>query len=474
MKDDAPDLEMPDVVPIQEPHRDFVFNEDQFFTGAVVEEWSKDLKRYFPNTGDDYHWLIIMLWRGVGVYVKGLPDTYLRLVQELASTKKLAVVFSDVSLVFGVSMPFRTTVILRDIYTEDTLDSMMYHQMAGRAGRRGLDKEGNVIFSGYSWDRIKDLSVSSLPKIEGMDTMVYSIDVAKKLATTFNNSCNWDNLKVNFLHKDISNESSSQFYDDISDNMSEDGGWGFVINGSSHHDHMVWKLRHDMDCITVPMLLPEFRKLFDTVDPNVIKNQIAAALFLSHFIHVREADNEKYVLPDCEHLQSGLASKLKEYAENLGIDIPEKIDSRIFLSITKNKLINLGSELKNDQLRNRLFEFSEKIKNIQHYFFHSKMITVTRLLGKLLTRIWWIYHTSSPLMRSMKTYDTGPALELTEDSDEETVDLEVSEEYEESSDDEEGSDDEEYEESSQDGEEEDSEEKEESSGVVKAPTTSDD
>merc|ERR1711871_664849 len=138
------------------------------------------------------------------------------------------------------------------------------------------------------------------------------------------------------------------------------------------------------------------------------------------------------------------------YAENLGIDIPEKIDSRIFLSITKNKLINLGSELKNDQLRNRLFEFSQKIKNIQHYFFHSKMITVTRLLGKLLTRIWWIYHTSSPLMRSMKTYDTGPALELTEDSDEET------------------SDDEEYEESSQDGEEEDSEEKEESSGVVKA------
>merc|ERR1711871_225417 len=475
MKDDAPDLEMPDVVPIQEPHADFVFNEDQFFTGAVVEEWAKDLKKYFPNTGDDYHWLIIMLWRGVGVYVKGLPDSYLRLVQELASTKKLAVVFSDVSLVFGVSMPFRTTVILRDIYTEDTLDSMMYHQMAGRAGRRGLDKAGNVIFSGYSWDRIKDLSVSSLPKIQGMDTMVYSVDIAKKLAETFKNKCNWDNLKVNFLHRDITNEASTQFYDDIRENMSEEGGWGFVINGSSHHDHMIWKLRHDMDCITVPMLLPEFRKLFDTVDPNVIKHQIAAALFLSHFVHIKEADNDRYILPDCEHLQSGLASKLKEYADNLGIDIPERIDSKIYLSITKNKLINLGSEVKNDQLRNRLFEFSEKIKNMQHYFFHSRMITVTRLLGKLLTRIWWIYHTSSPLMRSMKTFDVDPSLQLTEDSDEETVDLEVSEEYEESSED-----GEEYEESSEDGEEyeESCEDGEESSEAVKvAPTvetTSDD
>ena len=146
MKDDAPVLEIPDVVPIQEPHLDFVFNDDQFFTGAVVEEWSRQLKKFFPNTGDDYHWLIIMLWRGVGVYVKGLPDSYLRLVQELASNKKLAVVFSDVSLVFGVSMPFRTTVVLRDIYTEDTLDPMMYHQMAGRAGRRVLTRKVTLSF----------------------------------------------------------------------------------------------------------------------------------------------------------------------------------------------------------------------------------------------------------------------------------------------------------------------------------------
>merc|ERR1712072_512962 len=108
MKDDGPKIEEPVYKAIQEPHRDFIFNEDQYFTGALVDTWVKDLKMYFPNTGEDYHWLIIMLWRGVGVYVKGLPDPYLRLVQSLASAKKLAVVFSDSSLVFGVSMPFRT------------------------------------------------------------------------------------------------------------------------------------------------------------------------------------------------------------------------------------------------------------------------------------------------------------------------------------------------------------------------------
>jgi superfamily II RNA helicase len=38
-------------------------------------------------------------------------------------------------------MPFRTVVILNDIHN-DNLDTMLYHQMSGRAGRRGLIKRG--------------------------------------------------------------------------------------------------------------------------------------------------------------------------------------------------------------------------------------------------------------------------------------------------------------------------------------------
>ena len=232
---------------------------------------------------------------------------------------------------------------------------------------------------------------------------------------------------------------------------------------------MVWRLRHDMDCITAPMLIPELKKMFDVVDPRVIKNQIDVALFLSHFIHVKEAEDDKYVLPECPHLQTGLASNLKTYAENLGIDIPEKIDSKLYISITKNKLINLGSEVRNDELRNRLSEFSEKIKNIQHYFFHSKCITVARLLGKLLTRIWWIYHTSSPLMKSMKTFENGPGLEVVDDEDDEEEELmyESSSDEEEDEDDEGEDDDEEYEEED-DNEEESTVATEEETGSVES------
>lgn len=399
----GPKIEHFEYKSIQEPHSDFIFNDEQLFTSAVVDNWAKDLSKYFPNSFGEYHWLIIMLWRGVGVYVKGLPDPYLRLVQSLASAKKLAVVFSDSSLVFGVSMPFRTTVIFRDVMIEDTLDSMMYHQMAGRAGRRGLDKEGNVIFANYSWDRIKELSISSFPVVEGMDTMVYSVDMAKKISK--NPIINWDNIKKNFLHSQISNTVAKEFYDDIAENCDEDGGWEFMNKDCNDFNHMVWKLRNDMDCVTIPLIIPEMKKIFDHVDPNREKDQIEIALFLSHFINLEEATDSDKILPKSDYLTKGTAKELKNACENLGIDIPENICSKVFESITYNKLIDQPNESMTDKLRDQLFKFSGKVRHIQHYFFHTKQITITRLIGKLLTRIWWIYHTSSPLMKSWKHYE---------------------------------------------------------------------
>ena len=89
-------------VAIFEPHKDFIFNQHQYFSQYVIEEWASQLKKYFPQCGSEYHYIIDLLWRGVGVYVKGLPDPYLRIVQNLACGGKLGIVFSDDSLVFGV------------------------------------------------------------------------------------------------------------------------------------------------------------------------------------------------------------------------------------------------------------------------------------------------------------------------------------------------------------------------------------
>jgi hypothetical protein len=338
-----------------------------------------------------------MLWRGIGVYVKGLPDKYLWLVQSLACNKKLKFVFSDDSLVFGVSMPFRTTVILRDPKVDDRLDSMLYHQMAGRAGRRGLDKEGNVVFAGYSWERIKELSISKIPNIEGSDTMVYTLDAAQKMAELYNNSQDYKGLKQNFIHEEITNEDAFEFYSNISENIEQEGGWEFLESDDKHYLHMLWRLRKDMDFITCPVIISDLLKIFGQVDPNIEKEQVDVALFLSHFINVKEATDD-YILPESKHLLDGQYKELKTYVRNLGVDLPEKIDGKLYYSIVKNKLMDLGSEYLNDNLRNQLEEFRKKLTCLQNYLFYKGHVTVTRLLGKLLTRLWWIYHTSSPLM----------------------------------------------------------------------------
>ena len=200
-------------------------------------------------------------------------------------------------------------------------------------------------------------------------------------------------------------------------------------------NHMVWKLRNDMDCITIPLIIPEMKRIFDHVDPNREKDQIEIALFLSHFINLEEATDSDNILPDSEYLTNGTARELKNACENLGIDIPEKICSKVFESITHNKLIDQSNESMTDKLRDKLFKFSGKIRNIQHYFFHTKQITITRLIGKLLTRIWWIYHTSSPLMKSWKHYEEEVDMNaLIAKQDEESDD---EEEYESDSDEEE-------------------------------------
>lgn len=359
-------------VSINEPHKDFIFTKNQKISQYDIERYFKDFGKYFPMTGVEYHYIIDLLWRGVGVYVKGLPDPYLRVVQNLACNGELAIVFSDTSLVFGVSMPFRTTVI-----TNDNIDSMMYHQMAGRAGRRGLDKEGNVVFINNSWDNIMELSTSKIPFIEGSKNNCYGINIGKQLSelNDYDNYILWDKIKINNLNETFVNNTFE--YD-------------FCNTNDIPLNHMMWKLRKTDDCYRYPFLINYIRKLFANVNPVHENNQINFAHFMLNYSYIRTTnDDNKLTL-----YEPSIKFNIKEHMNNYNLNVPDNIDPRIFLCIRVNKLLFE----KDYKLRDDIINFSENIKHLQHFFFHKKEINLTRLIGKLLTRIWWIYHSSSPLM----------------------------------------------------------------------------
>ena len=65
-------------------------------------------------------------------------------------------------LALGIHMPTKTVAFVKDsIY----LDSLQYRQSSGRAGRRGFDVEGHVIFVDIPLTKIRHLMISAIPNI---------------------------------------------------------------------------------------------------------------------------------------------------------------------------------------------------------------------------------------------------------------------------------------------------------------------
>jgi superfamily II DNA or RNA helicase len=86
------------------------------------------------------------LERGVGIHHGGISQRNRELVEDLFHKKKINVVVSCYTLSHGVNFPVRYLIItsLFD-YDGTLLDPSTFHQIAGRAGRPGLDDFGEVI-----------------------------------------------------------------------------------------------------------------------------------------------------------------------------------------------------------------------------------------------------------------------------------------------------------------------------------------
>jgi len=110
-----------------------------------------------------------MLKRGIGLYIEAMPDEYNWIIQKLLTDRLISVVISDKTLCLGIDLPVRTSCFLGingNTFTKDE-----YLQMSGRAGRRGKDNQGNVIFFG----NIDYLSLMKgiLPDIVGSSKEIY-------------------------------------------------------------------------------------------------------------------------------------------------------------------------------------------------------------------------------------------------------------------------------------------------------------
>lgn len=100
------------------------------------------------------------LYRGIAAHHAGILPAWKGLVEELFQQGLIKVVFATETLAAGINMPARTTVISSLSKRTDRghrlLNASEFLQMAGRAGRRGMDKLGYVVTLQTPFEGAKD------------------------------------------------------------------------------------------------------------------------------------------------------------------------------------------------------------------------------------------------------------------------------------------------------------------------------
>ncbi|MEH2061898.1 MAG: RNA helicase [Nostoc sp.] len=113
----------------------------------ILREQIDDFLARNPDAGRSGQ--IAPLYRGIAAHHAGILPAWKALVEELFQQGLIKVVFATETLAAGINMPARTTVISTLSKRTDTghrlLNASEFLQMAGRAGRRGMDKQGHVV-----------------------------------------------------------------------------------------------------------------------------------------------------------------------------------------------------------------------------------------------------------------------------------------------------------------------------------------
>ena len=109
-------------------------------------------------------WLAVALRRGIGIHHAGMNRKYRQVVEMLFRQGFLRVVIATGTLALGINMPCATVVFSGDSIF---LTALNFRQAAGRAGRRGFDLLGNVVFQNISHGKTCRLLSSRLPDLNG-------------------------------------------------------------------------------------------------------------------------------------------------------------------------------------------------------------------------------------------------------------------------------------------------------------------
>jgi len=128
--------------------------EDDSKVGYTVRRECEQIIRKFTNYQEylelpEYNNLVSLLEKGIGIHHSGMIPVLREIVELMISKKYIKLLFATESFAIGLDCPIKTAIFTGlmkfDGSTERYLMSHEYTQMAGRAGRRGIDTIGYVV-----------------------------------------------------------------------------------------------------------------------------------------------------------------------------------------------------------------------------------------------------------------------------------------------------------------------------------------
>lgn len=128
---------------------------DDSKTPYTIRKECEGIIRRLPNWREydglpEYQSLVGLLEKGIGIHHSGMIPVLREIVEFMISKKHIRVLFATESFAIGLDCPIKTAIFV-DLKKHDGAEqpryllSHEYTQMAGRAGRRGIDTVGHVI-----------------------------------------------------------------------------------------------------------------------------------------------------------------------------------------------------------------------------------------------------------------------------------------------------------------------------------------
>jgi superfamily II RNA helicase len=107
------------------------------------------IKRFNISSSPHIGYLYPLIKKGIAYHHAGLLPTLKEIIEQLFTSGLIKLIFTTETFALGINMPAKTVVFdtMSKFYGHyhGYLKTRDFYQMAGRAGRRGLDKEGYVV-----------------------------------------------------------------------------------------------------------------------------------------------------------------------------------------------------------------------------------------------------------------------------------------------------------------------------------------